>query len=229
MFPWQNDRPTHTVEFVADGYNPTLDEIPVAGNGCAALLIPAGIFVSLLAFAGCFWLWRATIPNDPLPTVAPEPELAAAYIYLTETEQARPTATWTPTATHTPPPSLTPTGTWTPLPSATWTPTVTGTPLPIFCEGAPFDRYEPGMMMRVVFDGNGALRLLDRARVPGEREPNVLKQLYNGDVVIVTAAAVCGSWQGSPVAYYPVDVPRWERSGWVGFGQSGDVWLEGIG
>ncbi len=78
----------------------------------------------------------------------------------------------------------------------------------------------------MTFEERGALRLLDRPRQPNERQPEVLKQLYDGDTVIIQSEPTCGEWLGSPVVYYEVFVPRWEREGYVGFGRESDVWLE---
>jgi len=142
-----------------------------------------------------------------------------------------------PKATATPPPTATPEQSPTPDLEATLDymvaqrvteppPTMAAaTAVPIFCEGAPFTRYEHSAVLRVTFEDKGALRLLDRPR-DGVREPDVLKQLYDGDTVVIQGDPVCGAWQGLPVAYYPVYVSRWDRSGYVGFGQSDDVWLE---
>ena len=98
---------------------------------------------------------------------------------------------------------------------------------PIFCEGAPFEQYAVGSYLKVTFEDIGALRLLDKPRTRDYR-PTVLKQLYDGDTVQIMDEPVCGQWDGAPVVYHPVYVERWQKQGWVGFGQRGDVWLEPV-
>lgn len=95
----------------------------------------------------------------------------------------------------------------------------------VFCEGAPFQIYQHSDQLKVTFEDVGALRVLDRPREPDKREPDVLKQLYDGDTVVIQGDPVCGQWLNAPVIYFPVFVPRWQVTGYVGFGQNDDVWL----
>jgi hypothetical protein len=154
----------------------------------------------------------------------------------THTQTRQPTVTPTVAPTQTALPTVTPILSATPDLQATLDhmlaqPTVTPVvklappPEPIFCDGAPFENYTDSSVLVVTFQDKGALRLLDQPRLPGSN-PDVIKQLYDGDQVVIQGDASCGSWNDQPVAYYPVFVPRWDLTGFVGFGQSDDVWLE---
>lgn len=233
------------------GYEAWKDEKPISKANLKIILIILGsVFgcgvLSASGFFGYFAI-RSGSGVEPLPTMVTMDMLitptATERYNVVVMDQVAATATLVPTETPIPAtPDLQATLHFMLTEQALTTVTVAKSPVvtpestiavatsePIFCEGAPFDSYQVGMMMRVTFEDKGALRLLDRPRLPDTPAPKVLKQLYDNDTVIVIGDAVCGSWNGSPVAYYPVEVPRWSRSGFVGFGQSGDVWLEAIG
>ncbi|MFZ4816139.1 MAG: hypothetical protein ACOYL5_16520 [Phototrophicaceae bacterium] len=120
--PFERKQPTHPVIYVADGYDPTIDEIPVAGAGC--FWVPIAIGLTLFVAGGLTWQWWATrqAAAEAL-SVTPTVEIT-----LTETAMLTPTVTETPTATVSLTPSLSPT----PLPtrSSSTTPTVTLSPSP---------------------------------------------------------------------------------------------------
>ncbi|MEO0564967.1 MAG: hypothetical protein AAF125_22870, partial [Chloroflexota bacterium] len=103
---------------------------------------------------------------------------------------------------------------------------VAPTAVPVFCDGAMFERYIVGAQLTVTFEDDGALRLLDRPRLPGRPEPVSQKLLYDGWAVEILGEPECGAWRGEPLVYWPVYSPSWDMEGWVGFGQGGDVWLQ---
>ena len=118
--PFGRKQPTHPVTYVADGYDPTIDEIPVAGAGC--FWLPIAIGLVLFVAGGLTWQWWATRQAAAV-SVTPTVEVT-----LTETATLTPTVTETPTPTASLTPSLSPT----PLPtrSSSTTPTVTLSPSP---------------------------------------------------------------------------------------------------
>lgn len=95
----------------------------------------------------------------------------------------------------------------------------------VFCDGAPFQRYEFGSELIVSFEQKTSLRLLDKPRTAGS-DPNIIRLLFDGHIVTIAGEPTCGAWEGSPVVYWPVRVANDPRAGYVGFGRDDDVWLE---
>ncbi len=232
------------------GYEAWKDERPIARPNLKMLLLilggvfSCGIIVAAAVGSTAWYKWGRPGPA-PLPTLAvlvlPTSTATERYNVMV-IDQVDVTATPTPAPTDPtiPTPDLEATINFMlsrPAPTIAMSKAMTTPPptiavetaAPIFCEEATFAAYPAGARLRVTFEEKSALRLLDRARVPGEREPRILTQLYDGHEVIITGEPVCGEWQGVPIAYYPVEVPhRANEAGYVGMGQSGDYWLEAV-
>jgi hypothetical protein len=116
--PFERKQPTHPVTYVADGYDPTIDEIPVVGTGC--FWLPIAIGLVLFVAGGLTWQWWATRQAAAV-SVTPTVEVT-----LTETATLTPTVTETPTPTASLTPSLSPTS----LPTRSSSTTPTPSPSP---------------------------------------------------------------------------------------------------
>lgn len=226
------------------GYEAWKDEKVIASPNYQAIAIILGSVFGAggLCVAVLFLAFLPPSEETPLPTrVVIEIPTQTPVMNVLVVNQINATSTATPTETlpSTATPEATPEAT--PDYQATVDALLQASPptqqvksvtsrLPIaFCGDAPFSLYGVGTVAVVRFENKSALRLLDQPRQPDQRQPNVLKQLYDGDLVEITGEPVCGAWLGASVVYYPVYVERWQRDGWVGFGMNGDTWLEAAG
>jgi hypothetical protein len=93
----------------------------------------------------------------------------------------------------------------------------------VFCDGAPFRRYQSGDRLMVTLT-DSSLRLLDKPRTAGT-EPEIIMLLGNGRNVTIAGEPTCGAWEGRPVVYWPVRLDG-GQGGYVGYGRDENVWLE---
>ncbi|MDX1992602.1 MAG: hypothetical protein SF029_09440 [bacterium] len=94
------------------------------------------------------------------------------------------------------------------------------TPPALSCEGAPPIRFAVGDWVVVDFNGEGALRLMDR--IDGGAAYTQV-QVYDGQLVQILAGPVCGTWSEYNIWHWYVD--REGKRGWVGEGTTEDPWL----
>jgi HAMP domain-containing protein len=92
--------------------------------------------------------------------------------------------------------------------------------MPISCEGAPTPRFSVGELVVVDFNGEGALRVMYRVNGSAMDTP---VQVYDNEFLHLLAGPVCGSWNGTNIWYWYVNVNNVQ--GWVGEGTQDDPWL----
>lgn len=117
------------------------------------------------------------------------------------------------------------TATATPYPTVTPPPTMTLRPS---CGRVEYPVFAVGDVVRVDVGRYGALRLLGSPRTDNStHDRDVLRLVYDKQVLWITGAGVCGMWAGMDVMYYPVKSNYWiaDNAGWIGAGSYSTPWL----
>lgn len=90
------------------------------------------------------------------------------------------------------------------------------------CSGAAASRFQPGDIVVVDFQGDGALRIL--RNIDGGAM-DTLAQAYDNQSLTLLDGPVCGSWRGRNVWYWYVQHQQTGVEGWVAEGTASDLWM----